>query len=127
MSWGEKRGYGRGDSKGRRLYQESVKWRLTRFIKSASEAPEATKVTNQVVAEQRREKREYTSEPTNLGYSSLAAPGSYCVTREGHLSMRIPPTEKEERMDSELVMDELRIAGLDNNLKTIGKHFWNGH
>lgn len=106
MSQGEERGHEGGDSKGRRLYQESVKWRLKRFIKSASEAPEATKVTNQVVAGQRRdtscsrEKTEYISQPTSLGYSSLAAPGSYCVTREGHPSVRIPPSEKEEWTDS---------------------------
>lgn len=74
-----------------------------------------------------REKTEYISQPTILGYSSLAAPSSYCVTREGQPSMRIPPSEKEERMDLVLLMDELRIAGLDNNLKTMGKHSWNGH
>lgn len=91
------------------------------------------KVTNQVVAGQRqeascsREKRAYISQPTSLGYSSLAAPNWYWVTREGHPSVRIPPSEKEERMDSELVMEELRIAGLDSNLKTMRKHFWNGH
>lgn len=37
-----------GDSKGQRLYQASVKQRLTRFIKSAHGVPEAMKVTNQM-------------------------------------------------------------------------------
>lgn len=55
MSQWEERVHGGGDSKGRSLYQESVKWPLARFIKLAPEPPQATKVTNQVVAGQRQD------------------------------------------------------------------------
>lgn len=41
----------------------------------------------------------------------------------GAPSTRIPPSKNEERIDSELVMNELRIAGHDNSLKTMEKTF----
>lgn len=59
------KGRGGGDSKGRRLYQESVKWSLTRYIKSAPEAPGVTKVTNQTVAGPRQDGREH-SQPVQV-------------------------------------------------------------
>lgn len=125
---------------------EEVTVKVDAFIKSLSSGVKRG-LSNQLLRRPRRRKSQikwslgsvekrpapgrrqniYHSQPTSLGYSSLAAPGSYCVTMEAHSSVRIPTSEKEERMDLVLLMDELRIAGLDNNLKTMGKHSWNGH